>query len=102
MVAVLLVYFLSIRLPRSSMVPVLNSCFLVGKVGQIIVFSQAGMLSVTSTLQALPLAVAALAALLVGQRAQRGIPVENYRRILEILLVVLSIILIVQFFIALK
>ncbi len=97
MVAILLVYFLSLNLSRGSMVPILNTCFLVGKASQIIVFAKMEMISIQSIMQSLPLALAALAALLVGKKIQAGIPVETYRQILEGLLGVLAIILIIQF-----
>ena len=47
MVAILIVFFLSIEVPRTSMVPALNACFLVGKVSQIAVLSIAGLVSFT-------------------------------------------------------
>jgi uncharacterized membrane protein YfcA len=43
MVAVLIVYFLSLETPRSTLVPALNSCFLVGKTSQIVVLAIAGL-----------------------------------------------------------
>ncbi len=97
MVAILLIYFLSLNLSRSSMVPILNTCFLVGKVSQIIVFAKMEMISIQPIMQSLPLALTALGALLVGQRIQARLPVKTYRRILEGLLGVLAIILITQF-----
>ena len=39
MVAVLIIYFLSLETPRSTLVPALNSCFLVGKASQIVVLA---------------------------------------------------------------
>lgn len=98
MVAVLLIYLLSMELPRPTIVPILNSCFLVGKIGQIIVFSQAGMVTSASFVHGLPLAVGTIAALLVGQKLQAKIPASGYRRILEGLLVVLAMVLVIQFF----
>lgn len=38
MVAVLIIYFISINAPRSEMVPAMNMCFLTGKLSQIAVF----------------------------------------------------------------
>ena len=99
MVAILIVFFLSLEVPRSSMVPVLNTCFLIGKVSQIAVLSLAGLVTFTLILETLPLALAAVLALLFGQRIRAKIAVDIYRRILHGLLVILAGILIVQFWI---
>ena len=98
MVAILIVFFLSLEVPRASMVPVLNACFLVGKTSQIVVLSVAGLVTASLLLETLPLAVAGVVALLFGQSIRDKIAVDVYRRILHGLLVVLATILIVQFF----
>ena len=77
--------------------PALNSCFLVGKISQIVVLAIAGLLSVRLTLETAPLAVAAVVALLLGQRLQPRIQVSTYQSILRKLLLLLSIVLIYQF-----
>ena len=98
MVAILIVFLLSLEVPRLSMVPVLNACFLVGKVAQITVLSLAGLVTATLLYETLPLAAAGVVTLLIGQRIRDKIAVELYRRILHGLLVIIAIILIVQFF----
>ena len=98
MVAILIVFFLSMEVPRVSMVPALNACFLVGKVSQIVVLSLAGLVTASLLYETLPLAMAAVVALLFGQGIRDKIAVDVYRRILHGLLVVLAIILIFQFF----
>jgi len=98
MVAILIVFFLSLEVPRASMVPVLNACFLVGKVSQIAVLSLTGLVTIALLYETSPLALAAVFALLFGQRIREKIAVEVYRRILHVLLVILASILIVQFF----
>jgi len=98
MVAILIVFFLSLEVPRSSMVPVLNACFLVGKVSQIVVLSLAGLVGLSLFYETAPLAIAAVLALLFGQRIREKIAVDVYRRILHGILVIMAIILIVQFF----
>ncbi|MCZ6579005.1 MAG: sulfite exporter TauE/SafE family protein [Gammaproteobacteria bacterium] len=98
MVAILIVFFLSLEVPRLSMVPVLNACFLVGKISQITVLSLAGLVTATLLYETLPLAVAAVVTLLIGQRIRDKIAVGVYRRILHGLLVIIAIILMVQFF----
>jgi len=97
MVAILIIYFMSLETPRSTLVPALNSCFLVGKLSQIVVLAIAGLLSVRLTLETAPLAVAAVVALLLGQRLQPRIQVRTYQSILRKLLLLLSIVLIYQF-----
>ena len=97
MVAILIIYFMSLETPRSTLVPALNSCFLVGKISQIVVLAIAGLISVSLLLETAPLAVAAVIALLLGQRLQPRIQVSTYQGILRKLLLLLAIILIYQF-----
>ncbi len=97
MVAILIIFFLSLEVPRESTVPALNACFLVGKVSQFAVLSLAGLATATLIYETVPLALAAIFALLFGQRIREKIAVDVYRRILHVLLVVLAGVLIVQF-----
>jgi uncharacterized membrane protein YfcA len=97
MVAILIIYFMSMETPRSTLVPALNSCFLVGKLSQIVVLAIAGLLSVRLALETAPLAAAAVIALLLGQRLQPRIQVSTYQSILRKLLLLLAIVLIYQF-----
>jgi len=97
MVAVLIIFFLSIDTPRKTMVPALNGCFLVGKLSQISVLSLAGLVSLKLLAETAPLALAAVIALTVGQTLRDRIAIEIYRRILQILLALLAVVLIVQF-----
>jgi uncharacterized membrane protein YfcA len=98
MVAILIVFFLSLDVPRATMVPVLNTCFLIGKISQIVVLSIVGLVSFTLFYETAPLALTAVLALLFGQRLREKIAIDVYRRILQGLLVVLASILLVQFF----
>lgn len=98
MVAVLIIFFLSLDTPRNTMVPALNSCFLVGKVSQIVILSMSGFVSLALILETAPLALAAVFALLVGQTLREKIALEIYRRILQGLLALLAVVLTVQFF----
>lgn len=97
MVAVLIIYFLSLETQRETMVPALNSCFLVGKLSQIGVLALAGLVGWRLMLETTPLAIAAVIALLLGQRLRARIEVETYQSILRKLLLLLALILIVQF-----
>jgi len=98
MIAILLIYFLSLQMPKSSMVPVINTCFLIGKLSQITILSAAGMVSLMLAVQTVPLAVASLAALFAGQKLGKAIDNERYTRIVYGLLFLLAIILLIQFF----
>ncbi len=97
MVAVLIIFFLSLNVPRPIMVPALNSCFLAGKISQIVVLWVAGFVGLNLFLETAPLALAAVIALLFGQTLREKIAIEIYKRILQVLLAVLAITLIVQF-----
>ena len=97
MVAVLIIYFLSLNTERATMVPTLNACFLVGKTSQILVLAVAGLVGFGLMLETAPLAVAAVLALLVGQRIRERIEISTYQAILRKLLFVLAAILIFQF-----
>ena len=98
MVAILLIYFLSLDLSRNNMVSILNTCFLAGKIAQIMVFGGMKVIQTVPLMQTIPLALAALLALLFGQRIRAHIPVRTYRQILEGLLGLLAVILIIQYF----
>ena len=97
MVAILIIYFLSLETPRSTMVPALNSCFLVGKVSQFVVLAVAGLVGFRLLVETAPLALAAVIALLLGQRLHSRIQVSTYQAILRKLLLLLALILIYQF-----
>ena len=98
MVAILIIFFLSLDVPRLSMIPALNTCFLVGKISQIAVLSIAGLVSFSLLYETTPLAIVAVMALILGQRLRDKIAVNVYRRILHGLLVVLALVLILQYF----
>ena len=97
MIAVLIIYFLSLGTARATMVPTLNACFLVGKASQIAVFGIAGFIGVRLLLETTPLALAAVIALLVGQRLRPRIQVATYQALLRKLLLLLAAILVFQF-----
>ena len=97
MVAVLIMYFLSLGTARTTMVPTLNACFLVGKASQIAVLAIAGLVGISLIIETTPLAIAAVIALLLGQRLQSRIEVSTYQSILRKLLLLLAAVLIYQF-----
>ncbi|OED42265.1 hypothetical protein AB833_06320 [Chromatiales bacterium (ex Bugula neritina AB1)] len=96
-VAVLIVYFLTLEVPRNELVPAMNLCFLLGKLSQIVVFLWIGVIGFGFLASTIPLTLGALGALFVGQRLGKSIPQERYRRILRIILAVLAVVLLVQF-----
>lgn len=99
MVAILLIYFLSVAVPRPEMVTAMNLCFLIGKVSQIVVFLYVGLLTSDVLVKTAPLAIVAFASLLAGQRIGDRIPQQTYRIWLRVLLAVLAAILFTQYFI---
>ena len=98
MVAVLIIFFLSANVHRAEMVPAMNMCFLVGKLTQIVVFLIVGVISILWLVYTVPLAAVSLGALKVGQRHGAGVDVERYRKYLQIILLVLAVVLIFQYF----
>lgn len=98
MVAILLIYFISMQIPRPEMVSAMNLCFLLGKLAQIGIFFSAGLLGAGFILSTVPLAITALASLMYGQHIGKNISQEKYRQLLKILLAVLAFILVWQFF----
>jgi uncharacterized membrane protein YfcA len=98
MVAILIIYFLALGTARDVMVPAMNACFLVGKAAQILVLALAGLVSLGLLLETAPLALGAVLALQLGQRAQAGLPAESYQSLLRGLLLLLALILLWQFF----
>ncbi len=97
MVAILIIFFTSLEVPRATMVPALNGCFLVGKLSQVVVFSIAGLVSLRLLVETAPLAMAAVMALLVGHRLRERIEIGVYSLILQLLLALMALVLIVQF-----
>ena len=97
MVAILIIYFLAIQLDRGRMIPLLNTCFLIGKLSQITILAVAGLVTLELMVYSAPLALAGVAALFLGQVLGRKISVEAYRKALYALLAVLALILLYQF-----
>ncbi len=98
MVAILIIFFLSLDVPRKEMVPALNACFLVGKLTQIMIFSLLGLVSFSLIIDTAPLAVAAVVALQFGQSMRERIALDVYRKILRVLFAAMALVLIMQYF----
>ncbi len=97
MVAILLIYFMSMQIPKQEMVSAMNLCFLLGKLAQIGIFFSAGLLGSGFILSTVPLAIFALASLIYGQHISKDISQHRYRQALRMLLAVLAFILVWQF-----
>lgn len=98
MVPVLVIFALELGLAMTAMIQVFNLCFLAGKLSQIGVFSSAGLLDMTSVMDSIPAVIAAILALIVGMALRRHIQAELYRKILKRLLLVVSCVLIAEYF----
>ena len=98
MVAVLLIYFLTLEVDRATLVPAMNTCFLVGKLSQIVIFWISGLIGASLMLQSIPFALLALGSLLAGERMGALVEPQIYRKVLHVLLVVLAAILVWQYF----
>jgi uncharacterized membrane protein YfcA len=96
MVPILIIYTLEMKLDRTAMVQVFNLTFLAGKLAQIGVFGAAGALTADVLALSLPLAVVALAALLLGVRIRERIRVDTYRRAIRVVLGTLGLLLVVR------
>ena len=97
MLPVLIIYALEVRMPKTVMIQVFNFCFLFGKLVQGAVFVQAGLMTVATLKESLPLAGLGLVVMLAGMRIRDRIASETYRRWLRRLLVVLAVLLVIQF-----
>lgn len=97
MVAILIIYFLTLNIERATMVPAMNTCFLVGKVSQIVVFWLSGLIGGALLLQSVPFALLALASLLAGERLGAHVAAQSYRYALHAMLVLLAAVLVWQY-----
>ena len=98
MVPVLVIFALELGLAMTAMIQVFNLCFLAGKLSQISVFSSAGLLDMTSVMESIPAVIAAILALVIGIALRRHIQAELYRKLLKRLLLIVSLVLIAEYF----
>jgi uncharacterized membrane protein YfcA len=85
------------RMPKTVMIQVFNFCFLIGKLTQGVVLAQAGLMTAAVWQGSIPLALLALAVMLIGMRIRDRIPTDTYRRWLRGLLMILAVMLVVQY-----
>lgn len=93
----LLIYFMLLGLAPSQLVQTLNLCFTVGKTSQMAAWVNAGAMTSATWLAAALLTVPALAALLLGMRLRARIDAATYRRWLRRALAAMAALLVGQF-----
>ena len=93
----LMIYFLELGVKPLVLVQAINLCFLAGKSTQILTFAALGYLTIDLILWSMPLAVVAMGGLAVGMRLRQRIDASQYRRMLRLLLWLLSALLVSQF-----
>lgn len=96
MVPVLIVLALELGLAPIVMVQVFNLCFLAGKLSQAAAFAYAGILDGPMLLATAPLALLAVAALLVGMEIRKRVDAATYRGWLRKVLFIIALMLILQ------
>lgn len=96
MVPVLIVLALELGLAPTVMVQVFNLCFLAGKLSQAAAFAYAGILDGPMLLATAPLALLAVAALLVGMEIRKRVDAATYRGWLRKVLFIIALVLILQ------
>jgi len=97
MVPMLILFFLNTGLAPTAMVQVFNLCFFAAKITQVGVFMLAGALEAQLVSATIPLAAAALLALLIGMALRARIEAATYRRWLRWVLPVIALLLLVQY-----
>jgi uncharacterized membrane protein YfcA len=97
MLPALIVLALEMRMPKTVMIQVFNFCFLIGKLTQGAVLTQAGFMTAAVWQRSIPLALVGLAVMLIGMRIRDRIPADTYRRWLRGLLMILAAMLVVQY-----
>lgn len=96
MVPILIIYTLSLTLTKDRMVQLFNTCFLAGKIAQLIVFSASGTATPLFLLATVPFAIVGYLALLAGKRIRDKIPTDLFMKIVRAVLFLLGVLLIAQ------
>ena len=97
MVPLLIILFLELKIPPTATVQTFNMCFLMGKLTQTLVFARAGYLNGEMLISTAPLAVVAVAALVIGMALRSRIAADTYRAWLRKLLWVVALVLMAQY-----
>lgn len=98
MLPVLVVFALESDLTKTESVQIFNFCFFFGKITQGVLFAAEGLFGIPDILAAVPVVVIALAVSAAGLRLRSRIHTSLYRKWLRILLAVISVLLVWQFF----
>ncbi|SIT69681.1 hypothetical protein SAMN05216526_1137 [Ectothiorhodosinus mongolicus] len=93
----LMIYFLELGVKPLVLVQAINLCFLAGKSTQIITFAALGYLTTDLIFWSIPLAIVAMGGLSVGMRLRQHFDASQYRKMLRLLLWLLSALLVSQF-----
>jgi hypothetical protein len=83
MIPVLIIYVLELKLEKEKAIILLNFCFFSSKVTQVATFSWLGVFTLHTLLLGIPLAGAAVGALLLGKRFTGKIDTALYEKILK-------------------
>lgn len=92
----LLIYFTTLGLPVLVMTQVMNACFLVGKISQVVVFGLHGQFSFEGLALTIPVCLVALAGYGIGRRLQARISPEIYRAFIRWVLWAMAALLVAQ------
>jgi uncharacterized membrane protein YfcA len=92
----LVIYFLSLDLTPFSMIQLLNLCFAVGKGAQFISLSLAGVMSSEPLWILALLSLVSAVGVLLGFYFYRDISIQSYRRLVNVVLSVIAVVLIFQ------
>lgn len=98
MLPVLVIFALEMKMEKTVTIQVFNFCFLFGKLTQGFVFYKAGLFSSEILQLSLLLVVFSVIISLLAMTLRRRIDEAHYKRWMRYLLLVLSVVLVVQFF----
>ena len=96
MAPVLIIYSLEAKLEKADIVQSANTCFLLGKVIQLVLFTLSGNFSLNELTLSSMLIIVVLVALYVGFKIKRRIHREHYIKALRIFLLILALYLFLQ------
>lgn len=96
MAPVLIIYSLEAKLEKADIVQSANTCFLLGKVIQLVLFTLSGNFSLNELTLSSMLIIVVLVALYVGFKIKRRIHRELYIKALRIFLLILALYLFLQ------
>ena len=93
---VLIVYFLLLNVSITVMTQAMNFCFFFGRTAQAVTLGAAGEISMGAALANIPLTLVAIGGHFVGARIQKLFSEETFKRLLNVTLVAMGLMLTVQ------